>query len=274
MPELPEVETVKNGLAPFLKDREIATVDLYRADLRFPFPDGFAGRLTGRMITDLTRRAKYILIHLDDGMVWILHLGMSGSVAIAPAPGPEKRKHDHVVVTLKDGTVMRYNDPRRFGFMALCSGNALADHEFFAHLGPEPLGPDFTVSWLRDVLSKRKSAIKVALLDQKTVVGVGNIYACESLYRAGINPKKPAHTVSKAAIARLIPVIQQVLQDALDSGGSSLKDFVHADGEMGYFQHRFDVYDRENEPCRQCDNPIQRMVQQGRSTFWCPKCQK
>lgn len=278
MPELPEVETVKNGMTPFLLHKTIIAVELHRADLRFPFPEGFADRLEGRKVVDLTRRAKYILIHLDDGMVWVVHLGMSGSVAMAPVPGPEARKHDHVVITCEDAEnkqiVLRYNDPRRFGFMDLCSGNALNSHDFFAHLGPEPLSDDLTADYLADRLKGRKTAIKVALLDQRLVVGVGNIYASESLFRAGINPKMAAGKVSKAKLTALVPVIRQVLQDALNSGGSSLRDFVHADGQMGYFQHAFKVYDREGEACTACGTDIQRLTQQGRSTFWCPACQK
>lgn len=284
MPELPEVETVKNGMTPFLLHKTIVTVTLNRPDLRFPFPDGFVDRLQGRRVTGLSRRAKYILIHLDDGMVWVVHLGMSGSVAMAAAPGPAARKHDHVVITFADDqgqpddqeqqVVLRYNDPRRFGFMALCSGNALETDALFAHLGPEPLGDDLSAAYLADRLKRKKTAIKVALLDQRLVVGVGNIYACESLFRAGINPKTPAMKVSRKKLDALVPVIRQVLQDALDSGGSSLRDFVHADGQMGYFQHAFQVYDREGQACVTCGTDIERITQQGRSTFWCPSCQK
>ena len=273
MPELPEVETVCRGLAPVLQGRVLARVTLRRKDLRIPFPKGFAAALTGRRVERVARRAKYILLELDDGHVAIIHLGMAGRMQITP-PGTPLATHDHVVFTTDAGVEIRFNDPRRFGLMTLTTTAGLAQHKLFRHLGPEPLTDDFTPEVLSAALTGRKTAIKLAILDQRLVVGVGNIYACEALYRAGISPKRRAGTVVGARAARLVPAIKQVLAEAIAVGGSSLRDHVQPSGELGYFQHAWRVYGREGEPCS-CDSKgtIARIVQGARSTFYCSRCQ-
>ena len=288
MPELPEVETVRRGLEPVMTGQRFACVLQRRPDLRFPFPDDFAARLTGRTVTALTRRAKYILVHLDNGQVLIIHLGMSGRILIfvprgdSTAPGYFARQtrgealqhHDHVVFDLDSGARVVFNDTRRFGFMDLADGDALADCRHFKGLGVEPLGNEFGADYLDRILANRKTPIKAALLDQRLIAGLGNIYVCEVLFRSGISPRRVARTVPGKCAERLAPLIREVLNEAIAAGGSTLRDYVHTDGELGYFQRSFAVYGREGEACPTCGGVIERIVQSGRSTFLCPKCQR
>ena len=278
MPELPEVETVCRGLAPYLEGHTLVRVDQRRKDLRFPFPKMFAKRLRDRRVERIRRRAKYMLVHLDNGTVLIIHLGMSGRMTITP-PGqqaPEPGKHDHVVFGTDDGAVIMFNDVRRFGLMDLAQEDDLEQHALLCDIGPEPLGNEFSDSYLSEKLKGRKTPIKSALLDQKIVAGLGNIYVCEALFRAGISPKRLADTVAGVRATRLVPVIREVLEEAIAKGGSTLKDYVQTDGGLGYFQHEFAVYGREGEPCPGCDckKTVQRIVQSGRSTFFCAKRQR
>jgi len=274
MPELPEVETVCRGLASVLEGRRFAKVEIRRKDLRIPFPKGLAAMLTGRRVEKIYRRAKYVLMDLDDGHVLIAHLGMAGRMVIVKDASPPGR-HDHVIFTAADGTEVRFNDPRRFGLMTLALGTDLDSHKLFRHLGPDALSTAFTPESLSASLKGRKTTIKVALLDQRIVVGVGNIYACESLHRAGISPKRKAGTVVGRRAAALVPAIQQVLKEAIAAGGSSLRDHVQPSGELGYFQNAWQVYGREGESCGCGSNSavVKRIVQAGRSTFYCSRCQ-
>ena len=272
MPELPEVETVCRGLAGALEGRRFARVELRRKDLRIPFPKGFAAALTGRRVERIYRRAKYVLMALDDGNVVIAHLGMAGRMTIvsdASRPG----RHDHVIFTTDDGTVVRFNDPRRFGLMTLAAASGLDDHKLFRHLGPDALSEGFTPDVLSAALKGRKTAIKTALLDQRIVVGVGNIYACESLFRAGISPNRIAGTVAGKRALALVPAIKRILTEAIAAGGSSLRDHVQPSGELGYFQNAWKVYGCEGEPCQCGRATIKRIAQGGRSTFYCARCQ-
>lgn len=271
MPELPEVETVCRGLNQALKGAFINNVTLRRADLRIPFPKDLAGKLKGTKITGITRRAKYLLWQLDSGDVLLAHLGMSGCFIVDD--GDEKiQKHDHLIITLKDGRRVVYRDPRRFGVITLVPENALAEHVLLAHLGPEPLENAFSPAYLRSALAARTGSIKAALMDQELVVGVGNIYASEALFMTGIHPLTKARDAAPAA-DKLVLAIRKVLKAAIASGGSSLKDFVHISGDAGYFQHHFAVYDREGEPCGECKKPIENIRIAGRSSYFCPKCQ-
>ncbi len=280
MPELPEVETVRRGLAMRLEGRTLARVDQYRPDLRFPLPKDFAKRLTGRRVLHLDRRAKYILGHLDDGTVWLVHLGMSGSMVLREGPPGPPAPHDHIVLHTDDGWTVTYTDVRRFGFMDLIPADRQADHPMLASLGPEPLGNGFNAAVLSERLAGKITPIKAALLDQTVVAGLGNIYVCEALFRAGISPKRLAHTVAGARAERLVPAIRDVLTEAIAAGGSTLRDYVQSSGELGYFQHSFRVYGREGEACPGCDcdvartGGIARIVQSGRSTFHCPRRQR
>ncbi len=287
MPELPEVETVRRELEPVLVDRMIARADIRRPDLRFPFPDQMAGRLSGQTVLRLGRRSKYLLADLDGGETLIIHLGMSGRLLVqqgtAPVVAgsfhhnfPMPEKHDHVALDLDDGTRVVFNDARRFGMMDLCATDAVASHRLLANLGPEPLGNTFSSGYLETALAGRKSSIKAALLDQRIVAGLGNIYVCEALFDAGIHPLQPAGRVPPAKIPRLVETIRTVLRVALKDGGSTLRDYRRIDGEIGGFQERFRVYGRAGQPCQTpgCANEISRIVQSGRSTFWCPSCQK
>ncbi len=274
MPELPEVETIKNGLKEPLTDEIIDYVILRRDNLRYPFPDNFGDRLEGRKIIDVTRRAKYLLIILDNNSILVIHLGMSGKLTLADNIDEEFKKHDHVIIALKNGKALIYNDARRFGLMDIVDNKELETHKYFAQLAPEPLTDKFTSDILYNSLSSKKIPIKNAIMDNKIVVGVGNIYACESLFRSGISPTKESNSLNKKDIDLLIYNIKNVLQEAIISGGSTLRDYVQATGEMGYFQHKFNVYGRENEPCYICTESIKRIKQQGRSTFFCPKCQR
>lgn len=273
MPELPEVETTRRGLLRSIKGQRIEAVELRRRDLRFPFPTDLEERLAGRTITDIRRRAKYLLIDLDSGDVLLAHLGMSGSLRVIHAAGYEPKKHDHVIMHLNNQTLCVFHDPRRFGILDMLARTQEATHDLLAHLGPEPLSDAFSPDYLAAMLLRRKGPIKPALMDQKLVVGVGNIYASESLFLAGIHPETPAfRTVRKAPL--LVTSIQAVLNAAVASGGSTLRDFLGADGASGYFQHRFQVYERENEACTTCGSAIKSATQAGRSTYWCARCQK
>lgn len=283
MPELPEVETVMRGLSPAMTGAVIAQADVNRPDLRWPFPDNMAARLTGQKVLQLRRRSKYILADLASGESLLIHLGMSGRMLVSGDPlgqfvhdHPAPEKHDHVVLHMDNGARITFNDPRRFGAMDLMETATAATHKLLAVLGPEPLGNDFHETHLIAALKGRMMPIKSALLDQKIVSGLGNIYVCEALYRGRIHPARKAGRISKPRIAALVPIIRQVLAEAIEAGGSSLRDFRQADGELGYFQHNFDVYGREGAPCRtpDCGQPIKRIVQSGRSSFYCPTCQR
>jgi formamidopyrimidine-DNA glycosylase len=294
MPELPEVETVRRGLEPILVGNEFARVEQRRPDLRFPLPKDFAERLTGRKVEALDRRAKYILARLDDGEVLVMHLGMTGRFAIDKAKGAEVKpghfkhtpstapKHEHIVFHLGDGSAVRYSDVRRFGVMDLVPAASLESHALFKGLGVEPLGDDLTPSWLAAKLRGKATSLKAALLDQRIIAGLGNIYACEALFRARISPLKKAGTIATKSgkpikkTEALVEGIKAVLQSAIKAGGSSLRDYRHTDGRLGRFQYRFKVYGREGKPCTRtgCGGTIRRMVQGGRSTFFCPTCQR
>ena len=297
MPELPEVETVRAGLAPSLEGRRIVNMQVNRPDLRFPFPPDFAARLTQARLVRLSRRGKYLLGELEkDGasFTWLSHLGMSGryvltrpekadpSSASSQMPGvyanavaaPVAQKHVHVDIEFEGGVRLAYADPRRFGFMDLIDG-PIEHNKFLADMGPEPLGNGFHVETLLAACRGRKSPIKNVLLDQRVVAGLGNIYVCEALFMAGISPRRQAANLGARRAARLVPAIRDVLATAIEAGGSSLRDFAHGDGKLGYFQHRFQVYDREGVDCSApaCRAKVKRIVQSGRSSFYCPQCQ-
>jgi formamidopyrimidine-DNA glycosylase len=278
MPELPEVETICRGLALHMEGRRVAALALNRPDLRLPMPKGLRRRIEGQRIRRVARRAKYILVHLEDGGVLIAHLGMSGRMVVsaAGAPAVPPDKHDHVVFTLEDGTIIRFNDARRFGLIDYTTEAVLPAHPLFAGLGPEPLGNGFSGPVLAAALKGRKTPIKAALLDQGVVAGLGNIYVSESLYWAGLSPRRLAATVQGERAERLVGAIREVLSRAIAAGGSSLRDYVQASGELGYFQHQWAVYGRESEACPGCDcgGTIKRIVQSGRSTFYCAKRQR
>lgn len=286
MPELPEVETVRRGLAPVLEGARLVQVRQNRPDLRFPFPERFAERLDGAVVERIERRAKYLLMPLSTGETWVTHLGMTGRFTldgeqlgefeeIAPIAG----KHEHMsLCALRDGRAMRvgYADARRFGFMGLIASEAVEVHPWFAAIGPEPLGNHFSAAHLAEAFRGKAQNVKVSLLDQRIVAGLGNIYVCEALYRARISPLTPAGKVSRPRLDLLAAEIRRVLEDAIAAGGSTLRDFANAEGGQGYFQHRFDVYGREEEACRttDCGGVIRRVVQGRRSTFFCPVCQR
>ena len=276
MPELPEVETVRTGLESALVGTTIRKVTLRRKNLRIPFPDDFSATLEGKAIVAIKRRAKYLLFYLGKNDVLIAHLGMSGRFAIpALVEGSDARPglHDHVIIELTDGRSLIYNDPRRFGLMTLVKQSKLNSHPLLSDLGPEPFEKEFSPAYLKQALASRSSPIKTTIMDQKLVVGVGNIYASEALFLAGINPNKSAKTASSKS-AELVAAIRKVLGDAIASGGSSLKDFVQVSGEAGYFQHHFNVYGRAGKPCFTCRTPVGNVRMAGRSTFFCPVCQK
>jgi formamidopyrimidine-DNA glycosylase len=294
MPELPEVETVRRGLAPVLEGARFAKVEQRRADLRFPFPQDFARRLKGRTVERLGRRAKYLIACLDDGEVLAMHLGMSGRFSIengAGKPGQlgafvheagQDAKHDHVVFTMSNGAVIRYNDARRFGYMTLIEPGGMETHPLFQGLGVEPLSPAMTPAFLAKRAHGRAQPLKAFLLDQRVSAGLGNLYVCEALYRAALSPFRPASALATKTGApslggrKLAEAIRAVLNDAIAAGGSSLRDYRQADGSLGYFQHTFCVYGREGQVCqrRGCGGMVERVVQNGRSTFYCPTCQK
>ena len=270
MPELPEVETTVRGLAQVLEGQRLTRVVTNRADLRRPFPIDLVQTLTGARVTSLGRRAKYGLIHTDRDQTLVFHLGMSGRWRIDPTVAD---KHDHVVLETESGHQLALNDPRRFGSLDLVPTAQLGQWPQFAAMGPEPLGKDLTVAHLKAALSGRAQAIKLLLLDQRIVAGLGNIYVCEALFRSHISPTRAGGKVSAAALQRLVPTIRQVLEESIADGGSTLRDYARPDGELGYFATRFQVYGREGEAC-QCGGTILRLVQGGRSTWHCPKCQK
>ncbi len=272
MPELPEVETVMRGMAKVINNRRIAEIDIFSKRLRLPIPRALA-TFAGEQVTTLRRRAKYIIIPVKSGRVIILHLGMTGRVTINPDT-PEK--HDHVALTLSNGDRLVYNDARRFGLIDVSDEASIATHRFFAHLGPEPFSDDFTPAYLQETLRTRTTAIKVALMDQETVVGVGNIYAAEALYRARINPHLRACDLTPVQARALVKQVRIVLQQSIDAGGSSLRDYVQVDGDLGYYQDKWRVYGRAGDKCltRGCTGHIARSIQGGRSTFYCPDCQK
>ena len=287
MPELPEVETVVRGLRPHLVGRRIVATTLRRGDLREPLPRNFAARIAGRRVTAVERRAKYILVRLappagrtgDDTI--LIHLGMSGRLVMRRQNDGAAGPHDHVEFTLDDGGHLRFSDPRRFGLIDLVTAAGLPNDARFNGLGPEPLSSAFTPEMLKKALANRRGPIKPILLDQGTIAGLGNIYACEALFRAGISPKRSARTIGRERIARLVAAIKQVLKQAIAAGGSSARDYVQASGELGFFQHHWAVYDRQGLPCPGCDcgkpgkpGAIRRLVQGGRSTFYCPKRQR
>jgi formamidopyrimidine-DNA glycosylase len=293
MPELPEVETVRRGLQPVMESARIVKAEARRGDLRRPLPKDFVKRLQGRTVTGLGRRAKYLLADLSSGEVLMMHLGMSGSFRVTQETGEttpgefhhpraEDRAHDHIVFHMSSGARIAFNDPRRFGLMLLVPRTELADHPLMKAIGPEPLGNEFDAAMLAAACRGKKTSLKAALSDQKVVAGLGNIYVCEALHRAGLSPKRQASTIATRAGAQtaraevLVGAIKTVLQDAIKAGGSSLRDHRQTDGELGYFQHHFRVYDREGAPCVTpgCKGTVKRIVQTGRSTFFCPVCQK
>ena len=279
MPELPEVETVMRGLAARLQGRRILHAELRRADLRWAVPPGFAAALTGASVTSFARRGKYILMRLDAGHSVLLHLGMSGRMVITQAGPPTPTAHEHLVLQVDDGWRIALVDPRRFGSLDLLPTAEENSHRLLASLGPEPLGPDFHAAMLSAALAGRRTPIKAALLDQRVVAGLGNIYVCEALFRARISPRRLAASVAGARAARLVPAIRQTLTEAIAAGGSSLRDYVQPSGELGYFQHAWKVYGRIGQPCERCPGPpgcdgIARIVQSGRSSFFCGRTQR
>ncbi len=301
MPELPEVETVRRGLQPAMEGAKIVKAEARRKDLRFPFQKDFVARLEGQTVTGLGRRAKYLMADLGSGDVLLMHLGMSGSFRVvrdddARMPGQfqhprgEDRTHDHVLFRMSSGADVIFNDPRRFGYMKIIARNALEDEPLLKGLGPEPLGNEFDAKMLARSCADKKASLKAALLDQRVVAGLGNIYVCEALFRAHLSPRRLAATLATKAgqrkgvaggeptdhAKRLVTAIHAVLNQAINAGGSSLRDHRQTSGELGYFQHSFQVYDREGEKCQSagCGGIVRRFTQNGRSTFWCPKCQK
>jgi formamidopyrimidine-DNA glycosylase len=288
MPELPEVETVRRGLAPAMEGARFAKVEVRRGDLRWPLPKGFAQRLNGKTVEGLGRRAKYLLADLSSGDVLLMHLGMSGSFRVGKdaAPGKyyhERSKstaHDHIVFHMSNGATVTFNDPRRFGSMKLVPRIKLEQERLLRALGPEPLGNEFDAAMLADACAGKKTSLKAALSDQRVVAGLGNIYVCEALFRARLSPKRRAATIAdrngkpNERAEKLVNAIKAVLRDAIEAGGSSLRDHRRADGSLGDFQHNFQVYDREGQWCPHCKGMIKRIVQVGRSTFYCPSCQK
>ncbi|EBA04755.1 formamidopyrimidine-DNA glycosylase [Rhodobacteraceae bacterium HTCC2150] len=283
MPELPEVETVRQGLLGAMDGATITKAEVNRPDLRWPFPENMAQRITGQKVLGLSRRSKYILVSLASGETLIIHLGMSGRMTVSGDPlgqfhheHPAPQKHDHVVFHMDNGAQVTFNDPRRFGAMDLATSDDIENHWLISKIGPEPLGNEFNAPYLVERLKTRAMPIKTALLDQQIVAGLGNIYVCEVLFRAGVSPQRKAKDISAKKIGALVPIIRDVLSEAIVSGGSSLKDYRQADGELGYFQHRFKVYDREGETCLNdgCGTEISRIVQSGRSSFFCKKCQR
>lgn len=286
MPELPEVETVRRGLAPAMEGRRISAVRLARPDLRFPFPDGFAQRLTGARVTRIDRRAKYLLVRLDTDETLLMHLGMSGRFSISAGPEAAARpggfvyapaadpRHDHVVFGIEGGIEVTYNDPRRFGFMTLFATAGEEAQPFLKSLGPEPDSNRFSGAYLSEAFAGRRSPVKAGLLDQSVVAGLGNIYVCEALWRARISPKRLCASIPGVRAERLAAAVRAVIAEAIEAGGSTLRDYAGADGAMGYFQHSFDVYGREGEPCACGKARICRILQSNRSSFYCPACQR
>ncbi|EYD73881.1 Formamidopyrimidine-DNA glycosylase [Rubellimicrobium mesophilum DSM 19309] len=285
MPELPEVETVRRGLLPVMEGRRIARAEVRRPDLRWPFPERMAERLTGARVEGIGRRSKYLLVGLDTGETLIVHLGMSGRMLVGgqvlgeyvhDTGAEEGSPHDHVVFHMEDGGRVTFNDARRFGVMDLWPTQDIANHRLLRSIGPEPLGNGFSAETLAQAFKDKAAPVKTALLDQGIVAGLGNIYVSEALARAGIHPTRAAGRIGRERLERLVPAIRQVLEEAIEAGGSTLRDHRRADGELGYFQHSFRVYDQEGKPCRTegCGGTIRRIVQSGRSTYYCPDCQR
>ena len=283
MPELPEVETVLRGISPILEGNQIDYAQVNRPDLRRPFPNNLAKRLKNRKINFLHRRSKYILIDLSGGETLIMHLGMSGRIMISQKVAGtfhhntnHSQKHDHFVLHLKDNHQLTFNDPRRFGVIDLLRTENLELSSMLSQIGPEPLSNSFNEAYFVSTLRVKKTNIKSALLDQRVVAGLGNIYVCEALFRAGISPKRQALRISNKKLRSLVPIIKEILLEAISSGGSSLRDFRNASGDLGYFQHSFDVYGREDQDCynTECDSKIKRITQAGRSSFYCSNCQR
>ena len=297
MPELPEVETVRRGLAAGMAGRRLVSVTARRPDLRLPLPRDFAARLKGREVLGVDRWAKYLLLHLSDGLTLLVHLGMTGRFTIFPPTGGMRNLgdayyepaaadgapglHDHVLMTLDDGTRIVFTDPRRFGVMDLVPTADLKEHRLLKGLGVEPLSRGFSARYLARILAARKAPLKSALMDQRNIAGLGNIYVCEALFRAGLSPKRPARTLARRGagdprLIRLADAVRRVLKDAIRAGGSTLRDYADADGRSGDYQNRFKVYDRAGQPCLRsgCRGRVRRVVQAGRSTFFCPVCQR
>lgn len=272
MPELPEVETVKRALEDRLLGHTIMEVEMRRPNLRWPMPDDMAERLRGKQIEGFSRRSKYIWAHLSGAENMLIHLGMSGRVLFEDAQSYEPKKHDHVLFYTDHDTLLVFCDPRRFGMIDVLKDTT--QNRYTEHLGVEPLSSDLTAEYVVAKLKGKQVNMKAALMDQRIIAGLGNIYVCEALFRAGINPTMPSGKLSGKKIEQLVPVINQVLEEAIVSGGSTIRDYVRSDGELGYFQHKFQVYGRENEPCIACSEAIERITQQGRSTFYCPSCQR
>ena len=283
MPELPEVETVLRGISPILEGNQIDYAQVNRPDLRRPFPNNLAKRLKNRKINFLHRRSKYILIDLSEGETLIMHLGMSGRIIISQKVAGTfhhnttySQKHDHFILHLKDNHQLTFNDPRRFGVIDLLRTENLELSSMLSQIGPEPLSNSFNEAYFVSTMRLKKTNIKSALLDQRVVAGLGNIYVCEALFRAGISPKRQALRISHKKLSSLVPIIKEILLEAISSGGSSLRDFRNASGDLGYFQHSFDVYGREDQDCynTECDSKIKRITQAGRSSFYCSNCQR
>ncbi len=281
MPELPEVETVRRGLSPAMEGKRVLRLEVNRPDLRFPFPDRFRERVEGKRITRMGRRAKFLVTELSSDEALIMHLGMSGRFTVNSSATAEfhhdpgtNPAHDHVVFHMEGGATVTYNDPRRFGFMELWSIADIGSYPRVKDLGPEPLSNHFNAAYLDEKLTGKAAPIKAALLDQSVIAGLGNIYVCEALFRSGISPRRKAASVVGKRNERLAPAINEIIAEAIAAGGSSISDFASASGELGYFQKHFHVYDREGAPCDTCDQPIKRIVQSGRSSFYCGKCQR
>jgi len=281
MPELPEVETVRRGLSPAMHGKRIERLEVNRVDLRFPFPDQFQKRVEGARIVNMGRRAKFLVTELSTDEALIMHLGMSGRFTVNSHATADfhhdtgtNPAHDHVVFHMEGGTTVTYNDPRRFGFMEFWPTEMLSSYPRIEHLGPEPLSNQFSAAYLNEVLLGKAAPIKSVLLDQAVIAGLGNIYVCEALFRAGISPRRKAHSVVGKRAERLAPAINDVIAEAIAAGGSSISDFASASGELGYFQKHFHVYDREGTACDTCGASLKRIVQSGRSTFFCSTCQR
>jgi len=272
MPELPEVETTRRGIEPHVTGARIVEVIIRRHDLRQAVPEDIIS-IEGRFMQGVTRRSKYLLLKIDDGSTLLIHLGMSGSLRVID-PAEEWKKHDHVGITLGNGKQLRFHDPRRFGLVLRINEPDPLSHSLLAGLGPEPLESGFTVECLKSACAKRSSAIKQVIMDAKVVVGVGNIYASEALFRAGVRPATPANRLTKPRLGKLVAAIREVLSASIEEGGTTLRDFLNSDGKPGYFKQRLFVYDRKGEPCRVCGTAIQQAVLGQRATYWCPVCQK
>jgi formamidopyrimidine-DNA glycosylase len=272
LPELPEVEVVRSGLEPLIRNHRIRKMQLHRRTLRYPWPTGMAKRLQGRTVLAVERRGKYLLFRLDGPAILVWHLGMTGQFHVLPEKAPPGR-HEHAVFAFDDGLSLRYRDMRRFGYAGLLPADAWQLHPWFAGLGPEPLGDGFDGAYLLGRCRSRPAPIKQVLMDAAVVVGIGNIYACEALFRAGIDPFRPARRLKPAQVEALVAAVKAVLTEAIAAGGSTISDFVRADGRPGYFRHAFRVYQRQGQPCLRCGRPILRRLQAGRGTFYCSGCQ-